>query len=348
MAGRNKELTPAELDLFFSNLELVYHSGLPLSEGFDILRSNAQSLYEKRRLDALYTAAIHGESLYETLKKQGDLPDYAISLIRIGEETGRMEETFASLHTYYAKRDLLSQSIKSALTYPLSMLIVVLVVVIVLLTQAMPVFDQVFRQLGFEMTGIAAALLDLGAVLSNYALYIAGAIVLIILVIVILRLLPTGKRFFNSLFQSTPFTRSLSLRLSVQRFAIALSALLIAGLNVDHALEYAEPLVEDKRARARVKVIHEEVMAGATFLAAIEHSKLFPPHSMALLAIGFKTGADSVALEQVGEQITLETEHSIENLVAAIEPTLVAIMCLLVGVILLSVMLPLLGVLTGF
>ena len=60
MAGNRKELTPAELDLFFSNLELIYHSGLPLSEGFDILRSNAQSKYEVKRLDALYQAATSG------------------------------------------------------------------------------------------------------------------------------------------------------------------------------------------------------------------------------------------------------------------------------------------------
>ena len=348
MAGRNKELTPAELDLFFSNLELVYRSGLPLSEGFDVLRSNAQNAYEKKRLDVLYQAAIEGNSLYDALKAQGDLPDYALSLIRIGEETGRMEETFASLHGYYAKRDMLSRTIKTSVTYPLSMLVVVLAVVVVLLTQAMPVFDQVFRQLGFQMTGIAGTLLDIGSVLSSSALIIALVIAVIIAAVVILRLLPVGKRFFNVLFQSAPFTRTLSLSLSVQRFALALSTLLISGLNVDQALEYAEPLVDDKRARARVQKIHTEVAAGASFLAAIEHSKLFPPNSMALLSIGFKTGTDSDALEQVGEQITLETEQRLDNLVAAIEPTLVAIMCVLVGIILLAVMLPLLGVLTGF
>lgn len=348
MAGRNKELSPAELSLFFSNLELIYHSGLPLSEGFDILKSNAQSAHEKHRLNALYQAAIKGESLYEALKAQGNLPEYALSLIRIGEETGRMEETFASLSTYYSKRDLLMQSIKTSLTYPLSMLVVVLAVVILLLTQAMPVFDQVFRQLGFQMSGVAAGLLSIGAALSSAALVIVIVIVAIVVLILILRVLPAGKRFFRSLFQSAPFTRSLSLNLSLQRLALALSSLLVAGLDVDQALEYAEPLVDDKRARSRVKKVHKEIRQGEPFLAAIEQSELFPPSSMALLSIGFKTGADSEALEQVGEQITLETENRLNSLVSAIEPILVAIMCVVVGIILLAVMLPLLGVLTGF
>ena len=348
MAGRTKELTPAELDLFFSNLELVYRSGLPLSEGFDILGNNAQSPYEKKRLEVLYQAAIEGGSLYDALEKQGDLPDYALALIRIGEETGRMEETFASLHAYYAKRDMLSRTIKTSVTYPLSMLVVVLAVVVVLLTQAMPVFDQVFRQLGFQMTGIAGTLLNIGSALSSSALVIAIIIAAIILAVVVLRFLPVGKRFFSVLFQNAPFTKTLSLNLSVQRFALALSTLLLSGLDVDQALEYAEPLVDDKRARARVKKIQGEVFAGESFLAAIERSGLFPPSAMALLSIGFKTGTDSDALEQVGEQITLETERRLDNLVAAIEPALVAVMCVLVGIILLAVMLPLLGVLTGF
>ncbi|MDR2493392.1 MAG: type II secretion system F family protein [Coriobacteriales bacterium] len=348
MARRDKELSPAELKLFFSNLELVYHSGLPLTEGFDILRSNAQTASEKRRLEVLYQAVTGGLSLYEALKKQGDLPDYALSLIRIGEETGRMEETFAGLNDYYGKRDALAQSIRSSLTYPLSMLIVVLAVVIVLLTQAMPVFDQVFRQLGFQMTGVAATLLDVGALLSSYALVFAGGIAALVALVVILRLLPFGKRLFRTLFQAAPFTRSLSLSLSTQRFALALSSLLQAGLSVDAALEYAEPLVDDKRARRSVRLIREHVGKGESFLTAVERSRLFPASTMALLAVGFKTGTDAEAFDQIGEQIALTAEHKTDGLVAAIEPTLVVVMCLLVGVILLSVMLPLLGALTGF
>ncbi|MCL1891412.1 MAG: type II secretion system F family protein [Coriobacteriia bacterium] len=348
MASRKKELTPAELDLFFSNLELVYRSGLPIAEGFDILRNNAQSAYEKQRLEALYRASVDGASLYDTLAAQGDLPDYALSLIRIGEETGRMEETFASLHAYYAKRDVLTQSIKSSLVYPLSMLVVVLAVVLVLLTQAMPIFDQVFRQLGFEMTGAAAALLDIGMALRSYALVIAVVLIVLILAVVVLRLTPVGKRFFSSLYQSAPITRSLSFNTSAQRHALALSSLLKSGLSVDEALSYAEPLVENKRAKNRIKTIQAEVAAGEPFLTAIERSEIFPPHAMALLSMGFKTGTEADAFEQVGEQISLETEHRLDNLVSIIEPTLVVIMCVLVGIILLAVMLPLVGVLTGF
>jgi type IV pilus assembly protein PilC len=342
-----KTLAPAQLELLFSNLELVYHSGLPLTEGFDILRENAQNGDERRRMKALYQAALEGVSLHETLETLGDLPDYALSLIRIGEATGRMEETFASLRAYYAKRDVLSQTIRSSLTYPLSMLVVVVAIVVVLLTQAMPVFNQVFLQLGYQMSGLAAGLMGFGTALSQYALWIVGLIVVLVAIGVIIRLIPAGKDFYRTLFQRAPVTRDLSLRLSTQRFAIALASLLDAGLDVDQALEYAEPLVDDRRARSRISAIRKEIKGGASFITAIEKSGLFPRSSLALLAVGFKTGTDSDALYQVGDQIELATENRMDSLVAAIEPTLVAIMCVLVGLILLSVMLPLLGVLAG-
>jgi type IV pilus assembly protein PilC len=334
--------------MFFNNLELVYHSGLPLLEGFDILVNNATSARDRRRYDSLCKAVAGGTSLYAALRDLSELPDYALSLIQIGEETGRMEETFASLHAYYEKRDILTQAVRSSLTYPLSMLIVVLAVVIVLLTQAMPVFDQVFRQLGFEMHGLAGALLDIGRALSSSAMWIAGTIAIVVVVFGAMALLPFGRRFYRFLYQSAPLTRSLSHSLSTQRFALAISSLLQAGLDVDKALEYAERLVDDKRARKSVRLMRKQVDQGESFIKAVENSRLFPPSTMALLAVGFKTGTDAEAFDHVGEQISMITENRMDNLVSAIEPTLVAIMCVLVGIILLSVMLPLLGALTGY
>jgi type IV pilus assembly protein PilC len=312
------------------------------------LRSNAQDPEEQALMASLYEAANAGESVAETLKAKGVLPDYANSLIAIGEQTGRMEETFGSLADYYSKRDELAQSIRSSVVYPLSMLVMVFVVVAVLLVQVMPVFDHVFRQLGYEMSGIAAALLAFGNGLGQVGFWVAGIIFVVAIIAVILALTPGGKRFYANLFQGAPITRDLSLNLSAQRFSLALAAMLNAGLDLNEALSYAEPLVDDKRAKLSVAKIKRSVESGEAFLPALEKSGLYGHKDMAMLAVGCKTGADAEALNQVGTQITTSTENRLERLVAAIEPTLVAIMCILVGIILLSVMLPLMGALTGF
>jgi type IV pilus assembly protein PilC len=341
----NKQLTAAELSLFFGNLELVYHSGLPLQEGFSILSANARGSEQKSRMDRLNKAAGKGEQLSKTLESLGVLPSYAVSLIRIGEQTGRMEESCRSLARYYQRRDELNRNVRSSLVYPVSMMVMVLLVVVLLLTQAMPVFEQVFAQLGFTMTGVSRALLDIGNLLSRYTLVIAIAIVAIIAAVLVLRLTPPGRRFFTWLYQNNPVTANLSLHISTQRFALALSTLLEAGLTVDEALPLAASTVDDRRAAGRVAKMRECMKKGDSFPDAVQNSGLFPPATMSLLAVSFKTGTDAEALAQIGDQIAINTEDRMETVIAAIEPTLVGIMCLLVGVILLSVMLPLLGIL---
>ena len=348
MSNTKKELKPAQLKVLFSNLELITHSGLPLSEGFDILRNNEDDPAEKALMEKLYEAANVGDNITGVLKDSKIVPEYACSLVAIGEQTGRLEETFASLADFYLKRDELTQSIRSSVVYPLSMLVMVFVVVAVLLVQVMPVFDHVFRQLGYEMSGVSAFLLDVGTALRQFGFWIAAVIFALIVVGVLLALTPAGRKFYNNLFQTLPVTRDLSLNLSAQRFSLAMSSMLSSGLELDSALGYAENLVDDKRAQKSVTLIRKVIDGGGSFLSALEKCGLYTHKDLALLSVGIKTGADAEALNQVGEQITIATENRLERLVAAIEPSLVAVMCVLVGIILLSVMLPLMSALTGF
>jgi len=348
MSERRRQLKPAQLKVLFSNLEIITRSGLPLSEGFDILRKNEEDSVEKALFEMLYEAVNEGETITGVMRKSEVVPEYACSLISIGEKTGRLEETFASLADYYIKRDELSQSIRSSVVYPVSMLVMVFVVVAMLLVQVMPVFDHVFRQLGYEMTGVSAGLMNAGTILGQFGFWIAGILFALIVIGIILALTPGGRNVYNALFQSAPITRNLSLDLSAQRFSLAMSSMLSAGLELDASLEYAEKLVEDKRARHSVGKIRKAIDGGSSFLDALESSGLYTKKDLALLSIGIKTGADAEAMNQVGEQITTATEGRLERLVATIEPSLVAIMCILVGLILLSVMLPLMGALTGF
>jgi type IV pilus assembly protein PilC len=124
-----------------------------------------------------------------------------------------------------------------------------------------------------------------------------------------------------------------------------MSTMLKSGLDTDAALALAEPLIENAKAGERLRTIRKRVETGTGFQTAIEESRLFPTEELSLLMVGFRTGTDAQAFDQVGSSIAVATERRLDRLVNAIEPALVGFMCVLVGVILLSVMLPLLGVL---
>ena len=104
----------------------------------------------------------HTGILHEALKKTGAFPGYLLNMVRIGEQTGRLDDVMQSLAEYYEKEASLAQTIKNAVTYPLIMIFMMILVIIVLISKVMPVFNQVFKQLGSEMTGPSRAILHTG------------------------------------------------------------------------------------------------------------------------------------------------------------------------------------------
>ncbi len=118
-----------------------------------------------------------------------------------------------------------------------------------------------------------------------------------------------------------------------------------SGVEADASLGLAAPLVDNSEVSKRIQEIHRKVEKGSSLQSAVEESELFSPDEMSVLTVGFRTGSDARAFEQVGESISRTTERKIGRLVGTLEPAMVAFMCIIVGAVLLSVMLPLLGVL---
>ena len=347
IAGKKKEMKPAELAALFSNLKLIYHSGISLNEGLEILVKNTDTVETKDHLITIKKSCSEGVALSKSLEKTGKIPHYAISLITIAHETGKMDVTMENLQKYYEKRDALSQNIRSATIYPLSMLLMVFLVVIALLTKALPVFEQVFSQLGFSMTGLAGGLYEIGTVLNQYSLILISILAYLVIMCFLMRITPQGRSIAGKLFETSVFTKKLAEKLSLQRFALAMSGMLNSGIEWDQAIELAEPLMTNNHVGTQVKDIRDKMKKGASFHSALENSGLFPGRTMALLAMGIQTGTASDAFQMIGESIAAETEKRIDRLVATIEPAMVCIMCVLVGVVLLSVMLPIMGILTN-
>ncbi|MCL2631970.1 MAG: type II secretion system F family protein [Coriobacteriia bacterium] len=342
-----KELSPAQLSRLFTSLGLVFDSGIQLSEGLELLRNSSATDREQQLLAAMAKGSSIGGRLSDAASQTGGLPPYALALLRVAEQTGQLASTCHALAVYYDKRDRLATAIRSALFYPLAMMVAIFVVVVMLLTQAMPIFDQVLAQFGFEMSGMASAFLSAGRWLRGAALWLSSIAFGLIVLVFVLRQLPIGKRFFSWFYEWNPVTSSLSFRLSLQRLMLGFSTMLRSGMTPQAAMEFVTDLIDDSRVRSRLGIVQLGLSEGLSFQKAFDDSQLVPADSQLLVAVGFRTGSNAEAFEQIANRLEVSTERQMMSLVSAIEPTLVAIMTVLVGVILLSVMLPLLGVLTN-
>ena len=162
------KLNNRELFQFCEQFSIILRSGMSAIEGLAILNDDSQTERGKEILTFLYKDMEESGSLAHAMEQSGAFPASA-AYVRTGEETGCLDEVMKGLSAFYAKEIQITDQIQSAVAYPLVMLGMMTAVIVILLVKVLPVFRQVFRQLGLEMSGISGALLGIGETLSRYS-----------------------------------------------------------------------------------------------------------------------------------------------------------------------------------
>lgn len=338
MAKQKNKFSNIELSFFCNQLAMILTSGISVMEGLSMMSEESENEDESAILSYILASLQESGNLHESLKSTNLFPAYMLQMVKIGEETGKLDDVFASLAQHYHREDSIQNSIRHALIYPLIMIAMMLLVIIVLLVKVMPIFNQVFIQLGTEMTGFAGLLVALGDNLSKYLLFVIIGIVLLGALLF---------RFGKCLIHRIPFTRNLSEKLAACRFASGMALALSSGLNPDLAMELVCDLNEDSMFAKKLDVCKEQVAEGEDLSRALFQSGIFTGLYARMASIGSKSGTMDSVMNQVAESYQEEIDTRINQMLAVIEPTLVVLLSLIVGAILMSVMFPLIGIMSS-
>lgn len=344
---RQEALSNLEAAAFCEQMAMVLKAGISVTEGISIMREDAQSPAEKELLGGIYEKMQETGTISSALRESGVFPGYLCKMTQIGEETGTLDDVLSSLERYYERQEGVSRSIRSALTYPLVMIGMMALVIVVLLTRVMPVFQQVFRQLGMEMSGFSRGALLLGNALSRYAVVFVGVIVAFALLFVWLVKTKNGRVQLEKLGRRFRFTREISDKMAVCRFAGGMSLTLKSGLTPERGLELAEELNENIFFGGKIADCRKKMEEGSSLSEAFHETKIFTGVYARMADIAGRTGVMDEVMGKLADQIEEEVDEEIGSFISMLEPTLVILLSLIVGTILLSVMLPLLGILAG-
>ena len=314
-------------------------SGISVSDGLYMIKDEYGN---DELLNFLYKETEQGVSFSEAVRKSGRFPSYAEEMLLIGEKTGRLDLVLTQLSAYYTRQEEIASGIKGAVVYPVVLLIILVAVLVVLLTQVMPIFDSVFTQLGIEMSQTAKTMLLIGTGISKYAAIIIGVAAVLAAVGIILFKNPTTKEKIKKLFSSGKITK----RMSSVRFASAMSMTLSSGLDIDQSLEMTKKLCDSETGK-KIDLCLEKMHDGARFDKAISETGIFGSMDCRRLAVSYRTGNTDKAMEDIANDGQKKLDDAIDNRVSKVEPTLVVIMSVLVGLVLFSVMLPMLSIITA-
>lgn len=326
-------------------LSTLLHAGMDLSYGAGMLP--AMKGPAGRAVESLKAALAGGSSLSDALDPDA-FPPYAMGLVRVGEGTGRLEQALDALSSYYYKKHARNERIRSALTYPIVLSVMMLAVIGTILARILPVFDRVYASLGGGMDGLAGVLLDAGLALDAAmpaVLAVLGALVLALVLVCACR--PLRARAVAT-FLSRYGDKGLFRGLNDARFAQALSMGLSSGMPLDEAVVLAAGTGKGiPGAEARYGKCADMARDGLPVTEALSKSRALPEDACAMLELAQAAGSLDAAMANAADLISDKADRAIDEASARIEPALVIAACAATGIILLSVMLPLMDIMAA-
>ena len=320
---------------------MLLHAGVSVADGFSLMAQNAQG-EEQEMLSAMARRADDGASLADTFRETGAFPAYVCGLVEVGERSGRTEEALSALSGYYESRARLDRRVKNALLYPAVMLVLMLAVIGVLLVKVLPIFDDVYASLGSRLTGVAGSLLTIGRWLDKVMPVLWVLLALVVLFLVLFAGMESFRSKVLAMWRKSRGDKGVSRLMNNARLVQALSMALESGLPLEEALDMAKGLMEDTPGAAgRCVDCHVRLDNGSGLGEALRDSGILSAGDSRLVELGQRSGSADAAMKRIAAGLTEESENALEDAVSRVEPALVLVCSILVGLILLSVMLPL-------
>ena len=333
-------LPPQELSLFASQLSLLVESGIPFEEGIQSIGRN-MSKDGQKLTQQLHDVYMQSYSLKTALEEAEVFPEYMVSMVGIGEESGNLDAVLKSLAMYYQHQAEMMQQIRQAVTYPVVSILTMTVVVAMLVWKVIPIFVDVMHSLG----GVVGTFSQFGPVLG----YVVLGLLLVLLGVILAAALAlkTGRAGdIVSVLSIFPSVRSTKEKFFAARFANVMSMLLYGGYQTQQALEFLLTILPEDEWKERVTRIQQRMEDGEKFSTAVNEEHVFPGLYAGLLSVGDQTGSVDVVMNKLAHIYQDQALEEMDHLVARIQPVLVGVLSVAVGAILLSVMMPLLGIMS--
>ena len=326
-------LTNSELSLFCYQLSLIFKSGLPLDEAMSVFTDEMSTPTLKKIALSIKESVDNGEPIYEAVKKHDEFPKY---------NTGNLEEELSRLSTYYQEVERLNQKVSNAVIYPVILTGLMLIIITFLVVKVIPMFSEIIDSIGADIPNTTAVLIGIGLALKNY-----GLLILIVFAVLCASGYIYTKKSSDAWKYNMPFIGNVTKKIFSEKFALGMSMLMAGGYSFDDALVLYTNSVESKFALEKLKKAQENIIEGKDVTEEIEKVGLFPALFTKMIGIGYKTGEIENSLKKVASLYKLEVEKTMDKVTSSIEPMLIIILSLLVGVILFTVMTPLISIVSS-
>jgi len=340
-----------DLSIFYRQFATMINAGVSLIRCLDVLEQQTSSYRLKTIIRDIESEVEGGASLSQAMTKYPrTFSQLAIGLVRAGEVGGVLDETLSRLALFIESDMELRRKVKSAMTYPVLVLIFATVIVLVLTTYILPQFIKVFKDLGLEEDAFPLPTLMLMRA-SDFVIHKWWMAILIIIGLTVVfnrvRATKTGKHIWDMLALKAPVFGGLTHKIAIARFARTLATLIGSGVPILQAMETTAGTITNDLISDAVLAARANIRQGDTIADPLAASKQFPPMVVQMVSIGEETGQLDDMLEKVADFYEAEVDASLASLAAALEPIMIVMLGVVVGFIVISMFLPLIAIIGG-
>lgn len=339
-------------EYIIENLTLLADSGMGIWSALDSISEGTNSKIVKKIIDNIKADVEAGSPLWEALKFSSLFPEKAISLIKIGEKSGKLTANLKVVSEQQQKEKIFNSKIRGALMYPVFVLVVAVVVGIGIAWFILPKLAIVFSQLRVQMPLITKIFINIGIFLGQYGIIaVPSFLILFLFFIYFIFFFKYTKNIGQFITFHLPIFKKIIMQMELARFGYLLGSLLEAGMPIVESIKSIKETVDFYNYRKFYTFLESSVEEGNSFQKSFSNykkiNKLFPSPIQQMIVAAEKSGHLSNALLKIGDVFEERLDNTTKNLSVILEPVLLVIVWLGVMAVALAVILPIYGLIGG-
>lgn len=344
-----KKVKIKDLAVFSQQFAAMINAGVSLVETLEILQKQIEHPRLKEVVTGIQQDVETGTSLSEAMQKYPDVfPPLYCQLVRAGEEGGVLDQVLDKVADHYERQAELSNMVKSALYYPMTILVVAIAVVVFLIMKVVPQFVGMFEDLGAQLPLPTRILLGTSNFMLNYWWVIVIGLLAAGLLLYRYKKTPKGSYKFDKYILKIPVIGDMMQKIYLSRFSSTLAILLESGVDMLSSLSIVEGVVGNKVFARALTDTRVQVREGAGLSEPLSQEEVFPAMITQMLRVGEESGAIDDMLYKVSQFYDKEVESSVEASISLIEPVMIVFLAVLVGFVAVSIVTPMFDIYQQF
>lgn len=326
---------------FFQLLGVLLEAGLGIREALEVILEQQKKRLHKQIVRQIQAALDEGQSLSEALAHQAKyFSTFEQHSIRMGEQSGQMHRILSDLAAFHEKKLKLKRKMTQAFSYPMVVIFIAGGVVFFMVNYVVPMFSDIFTRFDAELPAITQAVMALSDFTTENGSLLAVLVLALIGSFALARKKSWYRRITSNLLIRIPLIGPIVKKVQVSRYCYSLALMLRSKVKLDQALDLLEQVIVFEPLQRSIAPIRKEVEEGGSLHDAMSQHKIYPIMMKQMIRVGERTARLDDMLEQVAKNYEEESESGINTLTSLLEPILIVVLGLVVGVILVSMYLP--------